>query len=373
MRRAWLVIGLASGASTVQAAPWIVTAEGGAEADSNVQRVETGPGLPTSASSAAALRLGGRVDHRDQLLDGAYSFALSGLARIVGDPKITTENITLFSGDLRWMRPIGSRPVAIGVAITAADVVALTGGNGARAFSNLGADIVLAVRSGEDRHLTLAIGGRDFRYKPAPAYDWSGPVASARLDLMLWQPSGKTKSLELAATAGFEARTYGSNALANACAIDEPIDPTCFAPTSLVRRDRFERASLELTWVGSFVGAIGYQLTVVDSNSFGQSLTRHRATASATVSLPWSSFATVLGTLQIDRFTDGLIVQTDLQHSEFTSLDDENRSSVQFRVARAVTSTWSLEGRAAAWRDLGGNTSSNFQRSLVYLGAIYTH
>jgi len=139
----------------------------------------------------------------------------------------------------------------------------------------------------------------------------------------------------------------------------------------LRRRDRYQRAGIELTYTGSFIATAGYLLTVIDSNSYGQSVVRHRGTVSATTELPEKLIGTVLATLQIDRYLDGLVVQKDLQHQEYTNLDDANRSSLQFRLARRVTDAWSLEGRVAIWRDLGGTLDTEYRRELVYFGGVY--
>jgi hypothetical protein len=155
--------------------------------------------------------------------------------------------------------------------------------------------------------------------------------------------------------------------------MDATSSPTCIAPTSIARRDRYQRVGVELTWTGRIVAAAGYQLSVIDSNSFGQSLARHRATVSATTELPGGLYATGAVTLQIDQFLDGLITNVDIQHTELTSLQDENRSSIQLRLARPVTKTWSIESRAAVWRDVGDTMGNEFHRELVYLGAIYSH
>jgi len=277
----------------------------------------------------------------------------------------------VLAGDARWLHPLGDRPVLAGVGVTAADALPIDDAVGDRTFRNLGADGVLVVRDGDERHLTLAVGGRSFVYKPEHAYDWSGPTASARLDLVLWQPAGKTRSLELAAALGIELRSFDVNALANGCPPDTPPNPNCSSATDLVRRDRFERAGIELTWIGRQVVAVGYQLAVTDSNSFGQSLARHRATASDTFALG-GTFATVLAILQIDQYLDGLIVQRDLQHLEFTNIEDENRSSLQLRLARKLSPVWTLEGRAAIWRNLaGGAAELTFHREVVYAGLTY--
>ena len=130
-----------------------------------------------------------------------------------------------------------------------------------------------------------------------------------------------------------------------------------------------------MTWVGRVVAAAGYQVTVIDSNSYGQSLVRHKATASATTTLWKGVYGTLLGQLQIDQYLDGLVIKTDTQRSEFTSLDDENRSSLQVRIGRPVSDAWSIEARGAIWRNIGGDVDAadvTFRRASIYVGAIYS-
>lgn len=368
MRRAVLVVLVATPAS---AAPWTIGAESGVEVDSNVARVETGPGLDTAPITSPVVRLGARVDHRDHAFGGGYTFALSDLTRIIGAPEAQSENVTLIVGDLRWLHPVGDRPVSFGFAALAADALPLSDPHGARAFRNFGGDVVAALRGSGDRRFVLALGGRTFAYKPDHAFDWRGPTASARLDLPLWQSTDRARQLELAATFGYEARAYRAAAYADACPPDAPPDPKCFAGTSLPRRDRFARAGVELTWTGAWVLAAGYQLTAIDSNSYGQSLVRHRAVASATVELAREVYATLFAILQIDRYGDGLVVARDPLHVEFASIEDENRSSLQLRLARKLSTSWSVEGRAAAWRNVAGSSSLAFHRELIYLGVVY--
>lgn len=377
MRRAVvLVLVTAARASAAPAPSWRTTAEAGTEVDSNVERVETGPGLPDPPQPAPVFRFGVRTEHRARLAGGGYALGLSDLTRIVGNQlssqDLSVENVTLLAGDWRWLHPIGERPVSAGVAITAVDAFGLTDPIGARTFRILGADGLVTIHSGDERHLALAFGGRAFTYKPDHSFDWTGPAASARLDLVLWQPAGHTRSLELATTLGFEARAYDANALVNACPPGAPADPKCTAPTDLLRRDRYQRAGVELTWVGKSVASLGYQLTVIDSNSYGQSLARHRVMASATTTIG-STYATLLAILQIDQYLDGLVIDSNLMHTQFTNIEDEDRSSLQLRIARKLSAAWSIEGRAAVWRNLARSSMQlAFQRDLVYAGVIYT-
>ncbi len=372
-RRGGWVLGLvvAMQTSSAHAAPWNLSFEGGAEEDTNVQRVETGSGLDTHRIASGVVRVGGKLDRRDQLAGGTYAVLMSALARMVSSDDASSENVMLFAGDLRYLRPVEGRHVSFGVALAGVDAVPITNAVGARTFANLGADALLVLDGTLDRHLTVGLGWRNFTYKEKEGFNWNGPAASARLDLELWAPSGGARSVELAAFAAFEAREYDANALANACPPGSPPSDSCSAATSLPRRDRSQRIGAEATYTGRVIATLGYQLTVIDSNSFGQSLIRHRATTSVTRSLPWSLFGTALAILQIDQFVDGLVVKKDLQRSEFTSLDDENRSSLQLRIGRPVTGAWTVEVRGAIWRDLGGTMESTFRRASIYFGAIY--
>ncbi len=364
-----LAIGLAASAGAARATPWGLSAEAGAEYDTNVERVETGPGLDTAPIASGVLRLGVRADHKGDVAGGHYALALSDLTRVVSTGTAEIEDVTLLAGDVRWLHPVGDRPVSLGFGLTAADSQAIADTVGARTFVNLGGDLLLQLRDTDDRRLTLAVGGRHFEYKPDEEYDWDGPTANARLDVTLYHSDDRTRSLELATLLAFEARMYGSAALGK-CAPGQP--PDCVVATEISRADRYQRAGIELTYVGRQVLSLGYDVSVVDSNSYGQSLVRHRVTASATTSLPHKLYFTAIAILQIDDYLDGLVLQQDLQHTSFTSLDDENRSSIQLRLARALTPAWSIEVRAAAWRNIAGDTMDlAFHRELVSLGVVY--
>jgi hypothetical protein len=317
------------------------------------------------------VRVGARIDHRARALGGAYSLNLTDLTRIVSDTLVASENVTVLAGNLRWLHAVHDRPVALGVGLTAVDSMPLTEDIGARTFRSLGADGLLVLRDGEERVLTLGFGVRDFVYKPDQQFDWRGPAASARLEMILWQPASKTRSLELVTTLGFEAREFDGVALTNDCPPNTDPDPICSGATDIVRRDRYQRAGAELTYVGRAVGAAGYQLALIDSNSFGQSLARHRINVSATVPAG-KTFVTLLAILQFDQYLDGLIVRRDLQSQQFTNIEDENRSSLQLRAGRKLGGQWAVEGRIAIWRNLvGGAMELDFQREVVYVGLVY--
>ena len=385
MRRA-LALCLVSVPANAFASPWSITAEAGAEYDTNVERVENGTTdanmQPIDPITAGVSRFGGRVDHKDKLLGGTYVIDTSALVRIVAVSSQPTAsvadpaqaNVATLTADARWLHPIGDRPVSVGVAGTAADAIGLCGSDciGDRTFDNVGIDAIVAMRDEHDRHLTLAVGLHDFEYKPAPEFSWTGPTANARLDVVLAQSDDHTRSVELTTTAGVDVRTYNDFALVVAgCPMGSPAGDQCTAATTFTRRDRYEHVGAELTMVGRRIFAIGYQLGVSESNSFGQSLIRNRVTASTTSELPWGLFGTVLATLQIDQYPDGLVVLNP-ETAQFRNLEDESRSSLQVRLSRHVNDEWSIEARAAVWRNIGDTQDNDFHRTLVSLGVVYS-
>lgn len=368
MRRVAVAAGWLLHCVVAAAEPTKLSIEGGAEADSNVARTESTP--DTQPVSSAVARLGAAFNHRGKLGSGNYAVALSSLARVVTSPDAPDESALLTIGDLRWTGRVGERPVVVGAAVSGADALGF-GTVGSRTFRSVGADAIIGLY-GDDRAVTLSLGGRAFQYKPNPAFDWTAPAATVRIEATLWEPASGTRNLTLSSYAGVEARAYNSKAAANACADNEmPDDPRlCSAGTSIERRDRYQRLGVELTYTGQVVATTGYQLSVTDSNSYGQSLVRHRINVSVTTDLPWSLYISGLAILQLDQFLDGLIVQKDLVNQTFTTLDDENRSSLQVRLARPISRRVSVESRAAIWRDLGGN-GAPFRRALGYLGIEY--
>jgi hypothetical protein len=370
MRRAALpAIGILGVARIAAADPWTVRMESGAEADSNVTRTEDRP------VAAAVGRLGARIDYHEALLGGAVAVEVSSLARMVASAQNKDESVMLEVGELRWLHPIDGSSLAAGVHLTVADSFGVLVPIGARTYRNLGGDGLVMLGHGEEQHLMLGVGWRDFWYKPhgpelpSHVFDWRGPVASARLDTVLWHTPDRTRSLELAAVLGFEARSYDGVARFNCAPYGS--GNSCPMDSTLRRRDRYQRGGLELIWTGAVVATGSYQVTVVDSNSYGQSLIRQRITAAATMEVVSALFVSATATLQIDQYPEGVPI-SDLLHQELTSLEDENRSSLQVLVTRALSTAWSLEVRGAIWRDFG-TAGASFGRELAYAGVLYQH
>src|SRR5215470_18105825 len=101
MHRAALpAIGLLAVARAAAAEPWSLRMESGAEADTNIERVETGVVGAPPRIAAGAGRLGARIGYRGALLGGSYTVGASGLARMIasGNSALDSENVMLWGG-----------------------------------------------------------------------------------------------------------------------------------------------------------------------------------------------------------------------------------------------------------------------------------
>lgn len=366
------LIGLTVGAAALapgaaRSERWTGQAEAGAEVDSNITRV-TGD----ATRGAAALRLGARGSVGGEALHGSYAASASGTWRDVQDAALEAEDHAVASGDLSWRRRVADDAVTVGLRATGYDVIGLGSTAPARAFRTLSGAALVTLHGDRDRQVTVDAGVRDVRYKPDPDHDWRGPSLGLALTLPLWTSLDDTRALELEVSARADARAYAGLALISLCPPGEPLETACVAPSDQARQDLVQTASVEVTYTGGAVWSAGYTFTRDASTSLGQSLQRHRLNLAGTVLLPAEVYLTTTLTLQAEQYRDGLLIAEDVTGQSFTTLDDDNRSSLQLRAARGLGHGLAVELRLAGWRDLGGDAGARFRRGLVGLGLTWS-
>jgi hypothetical protein len=145
----------------------------------------------------------------------------------------------------------------------------------------------------------------------------------------------------------------------------------CVRPTEEHRADLRHTADVEVLYTGDQVLSARYRLTVNDSSSFGSSLYRHRVDLAATISLPAGVFATATLTGQLDHFPEPFLAHTDDLDQPIDSIEDENRSGVALRLARALSASWQVEARGALFADLFPRDGRGFGRQVFYLGLTW--
>ena len=352
----------------------LATAEAGTEYDSNVQRVETGPDLTVPPIAAALLRFAGRLDAITDLADwGQVSASATGQLRIPLETTTPDESLGSAGIDARWSRALHGQPLSIGAHIQGFDVWGLDGDIGARSFSQFAGEGVLTMRSEGGSFIGFAAGEKTFTYKPDADFNWQGPSLATHFATQVWESPDTTRTLDLSMDYRLEARAYSGFTQINGCSPGVTVLPSCIVTTNDPRNDLHHTLGALLTYTGAHVLSLGYELTVNTSSSFGQSLIRHRIVVAGTTELPGSLYATLTLTAQLDQYLDSLLIEPELQSSTFVTLDDENRSSVQLRVARHLTPTLGLELRASYWRNLDVERDGDFSRALVSAALVWQH
>ncbi len=358
-------------AGRARADDWTGGLEAGGEADSNVRRVEVGPDTTEQPIAAGLFRLGGRAAGRGTTRYGSWIVDGLGLLRAVAAPADTGESIGVVAGDARWDVAIPHRAAHAFVRGDLYDVLSLGDVESTRAFESRGAEAGVVIADG-DRKVTVAGGARDVTYKPDHDFDWTGPSLGVRVDAPLWRAAGdEPRSLDLAADYRFERRSFAGLAYADGCAPGAAPDPMCYVPTTAKRAALYHRALVRVTYTGERVFSAGYELVVDDSTSYGQSVIRHRALASATSELGARVIATASAILELDQYPAPLLVARGVNGMSFSSIDDDNRNMISILVGRPIAGEWTVEARWAYWANAFSSDAYSFRRQLVYVGIVW--
>jgi hypothetical protein len=116
----------------------------------------------------------------------------------------------------------------------------------------------------------------------------------------------------------------------DADATSRPSDPQ--TPSPGPRKDTAMSAGASYAYRGRVHFSAGYLYSDQSSNSWGESLRRHRFFATAGFPLPWELAVLTSGTLQLSSYPDGVYLSPELLVVE----DDENSSSISLKVLRPI-------------------------------------
>lgn len=336
-----------------------------AEGDSNLARVV--PSDEISPDQAAVLRVGAALGWSLAWAGGdrLYLAGTAG-ARLAPWSEVILEDLAHANLDVQWTRPARQGALRAGLRLSGRDVLSLHGVDGDRTYRLASGELVL-VLFGERAQISVAVGPRGFQYKERGSLSWLGGGANLRLDLPLRPATEEDeRSLELFAVTAAELRAYFGDASTNACVMGEALSEGCIGSTPRRRGDQVLRAVLGLRYTGEVVASVEAQLTALDSNSFSQSWqgARLRTTLTAPLAI---GYASLTATMSAERYPDGLLVRLDA--STYESLQADDRSSLELRLARRLDKYTELELRVATWLDLFRDTS--YRRTLVSVGLVW--
>lgn len=198
----------------------------------------------------------------------------------------------------------------------------------------------------------VTFGAHRFIYWQRFAYSYSGPegVLSARYRF--------TRRHSLSVFGSFIPRTYNSNARSPPPVEGEPDPPV------VVRHDSYFTAGLTYSYRGPFHLSAGYAYYDQTSNSYGETIRRHRLSLTAGFQLPLQLTLLSSLTAQFSSFPQGVYLSPDLTVVE----DDENASSLTVKLVRPVSKYFEIDVRYAGYLNFLPQNDFRYLRHVVSAG-----
>jgi hypothetical protein len=219
-----------------------------------------------------------------------------------------------------------------------------------RDYTDLGAELFVDFLPTAQVDVRVKGGPHRFLYWDRFEYSSSGPEFGLEARYRL------NRRHSFALSGGLSLRTYNGQTHA---------DPADTDPAPSVRRaDTVASAGVSWSYRGPFHLSVGYSYFDETSNSFGETLRRHRLSVTAGVVLPWQLTILATGALQLSLYPDGVYLSPELQVLQ----DDENATSASLKLVRSLSDHVDLDLRyAVAFATLPQNAFT-YQRHVVSLG-----
>jgi len=223
-----------------------------------------------------------------------------------------------------------------------------------RDYTDLQGGGVLDFVPSQQVDVRLTVNAHRFLYYNRLAYSFYGPDATLNARYRF------DRRHSISVFGNFNPRTYGAHALRG----PNPDDPTEDPDTGVVRQDAVFGAGASYSYRGPFHFTFSYQYYDQTSNSFGETVKRHRLSATGGVRLPGKIM--LLGTIswQPSIFPDGVYLNPDLSVVE----DDENVSSVTVKLVRPLNQWIDLDLRYAGYLGFYPQQRYLYFRNVVSLG-----
>jgi hypothetical protein len=202
---------------------------------------------------------------------------------------------------------------------------------GARAYTDVVGSAFTEYAPDARLALRLRAGGHAFFYRPDPSANFGGfelgALARYRID----------RQHSLGVSGEYGARRYTS--LARRPSQDPP------QAASARRSDGSLIASVSYAYKGPLNLGLTYTYLENNSNSFGESMHRHRLGASVGVRLPWKLTLLAQGALGFNLYPDGIYLSPEIILLE----DDESQNMLSARLARPLSPTLDVELSSALY------------------------
>jgi hypothetical protein len=195
---------------------------------------------------------------------------------------------------------------------------------GTRDYSDLGADAFLEYVPDVRLALRVRAGAHRFVYRPDGQANFGGSEVSFL---------GRYRFNRSHALSVFG--EYGSRGHSGQ-ARPPPEDEE---PSLGRRRDQALSAGATYTLRGTMTLGLTYTFQELSSNSFGETVLRHRLSGSAGLRLPWNLTLLAQGTVGLSRYPDGIYLSPEIILVE----EDEGQNSLSLKLARPMSASLDLE------------------------------
>ena len=355
---------------------YTLRAEVGLEYDTNAHRTEIIAGAdnpPIVASPLERLVLAGTLS--DLVADGQLlTLGATAAGKLYDAPAATDEDVAIAQSSIAWAKALGPRAT---LTLSGAYYEAfqappknLVDASERRNFRSLASTVQLGWVPAEHFDLSLTAGYRNFLFKPDRDDDFNAPTAAADLR---WTRQIRDADWEVSTGSAFEHRTFGGPALTADCAqeIPEGNQGPFVCASADTRHDDFLMSHLDLLRVGAVLSGVGYSLLYNRSNSYGETVIRHIATARFAAPLPGGLTLAARGELLVAFYTQPVPIGTVAVGNSFSSvesIENENRSSVRVDLSHDLGDSLRVVARYTFYVNEIANASPiSYQRQTLLL------
>ncbi|ATB45662.1 hypothetical protein [Corallococcus macrosporus] len=229
---------------------------------------------------------------------------------------------------------------------------------GSRSYSDLGTTAFLEYAPDVRLALRVRAGARRFVYRPDPTANFGGPEVGVlgryRFD----------RRHSLSVFGDWNARRFGTAPRAR--------PPGAGGSSGLLpgrRQDGALTAGASYTYRGPVALGLTYAFQELSSNSYGETLRRHRVSANAGVRLPWRVTLLAQGSLGLTQYPDGIYLSPEIILVE----EDEGQNSLSAKLARPLTDTLDLEASWGIWSTRLPRNALTYTRQVFSVGFTWRY
>jgi len=223
---------------------------------------------------------------------------------------------------------------------------------GTRDYSDLGVDAFLEYVPDVRLALRVRAGAHRFVYRPDSRANFGNP----ELGFLGRYRFNRRHSLSVFGEYG--SRRYGVEA--------QP--PKEREGTSLGRRkDGALSAGASYTYRGPVALGLTYTFQEISSNSYGETVLRHRLSGSAGLRLPWNLTLLAQGALGLSRYPDGIYLSPEIVLVE----EDEGQNSLSLKLARPMSAHLDVELSYGLYSTSLPNNDLSYIRQVLGLGLTW--